>query len=228
MIGIIGAMDIEILGIEELMQIEKKETISGCKFIVGKFKEKKIVAAVCGPGKVNAAACAEAMILKYNPKLVINTGVGGTLDSGLKIGDIALSSAVVQHDVDTTPLGDPAGFLSGINRIKIEADKVFASAMEKALLKTGLNYKTGIIASGDQFINASEKKEFIKNTFDGICCEMEGASIGHICLLNQVPFVVLRAISDGADESSHMSYSEFCAFAAANTVKVLSEFFDII
>lgn len=225
MIGIIGAMDIEIAGIEAAMQIEKKEKISGCQFISGTFEGKKVVAAVCGPGKVNAAACAEAMILKYNPTLVINTGVGGTLCNDLKIGDIAISSAVVQHDMDTSPLGDPIGLIPAINKIEIEADKNYVCAMENALVATNLNFKRGVIASGDQFINSTEKKDFITKTFNGICCEMEGASIGHICFLNDVPFVVLRAISDGADENSHMNYPEFCAMAAENTVKVLRKFF---
>lgn len=224
MIGIIGAMEIEIETLKVLMKIEKKEKISGIEYVCGELCGKNAVLAVCGPGKVNAAACAEAMILKFNPQLIINTGVGGTLSNELKIGDVAVSSAVVEHDMDTSALGEPKGLIPGINMIEMKADKESVLKMEKALEEVGINYRVGVVASGDQFINSSEKKKFITEEFGGICCEMEGASIGHVCVLNEMPFIVLRAISDGADENSHMNYPEFCALAAENTAKVMQEF----
>ena len=226
MIGIIGAMKIEVEKIIEKMTDKTSVMISGAQFVIGKFFGKDVVVAVSGVGKVNAAAITEAMILKYSPDFVINTGVAGTLSSKLNIGDVAISKDVVEHDMDTSPLGDPKGFISGLNVVKMEADKRIIEMFSNVLTELNINFEIGTIASGDQFINSSEVKEKIISEFNGICCEMEGASIGHVCTINNVPFCVLRAISDGADDSSHMSYEQFCDIAASNSIKVLELFFD--
>ena len=226
MIGIIGAMKIEVEKIIEKMTDKTFATISGANFVSGKFFGKDVVVAVSGVGKVNAAAITEAMILKYSPDFVINTGVAGTLSSKLNIGDVAISKDVVEHDMDTSPLGDPKGFISGLNVVKMEADKRIIEMFSIVLTELNINFEIGTIASGDQFINSSEIKEKIRSEFNGICCEMEGASIGHVCTINNVPFCVLRAISDGADDSSHMSYEQFCDIAANNSIKVLEMFFE--
>ena len=123
MIGIIGAMDIEVEKIKGFLTGITEEKISGVNFVRGKFGEKNVVVAKCGVGKVFAGLCAEAMILKYSPELIINVGVAGCLDSTLKIGDIVIADEVCQHDMDTSPLGDPVGMLSDINIVKISADK---------------------------------------------------------------------------------------------------------
>ena len=225
MIGIIGAMKIEVKKIIEKLSDKKSEFISGVEFVSGKFYNKDVVAAVSGVGKVNSAATTEAMILKYSPELIINTGVAGTLSEKLNIGDVAVSADVVEHDMDTSPLGDPKGFISGIDVVKMQADNKTVSKLSEILSELNINYEIGTIASGDQFINSAETKERIKNEFDAVCCEMEGASIGHVCTINKVPFCVLRAISDGADDSSHMSYKQFTELAAENSVKVLDLFF---
>ena len=225
MIGIIGAMKIEVERIIEKLTDKTFATISGAHFVSGKFFDIDVVVAVSGVGKVNAAAITEAMILKYSPDFIINTGVAGTLSSKLNIGDVAISKDVVEHDMDTSPLGDPKGFISGLNVVKMEADKKIIEMFSSVLTELNINFEIGTIASGDQFINSSEVKERIKSEFNGICCEMEGASIGHVCTINNVPFCVLRAISDGADDSSHMSYEQFCNIAANNSIKVLELFF---
>ena len=125
MIGIIGAMGIEVRTLSALLENKKSETISGIEFLSGTIFGKDVVLAVCGVGKVFSAMCAEAMILKYSPEFIINTGVAGTLTDKLSIGNIAVSKDVVHHDLDTTPLGDPAGLISGINIVKIPAsDKI--------------------------------------------------------------------------------------------------------
>ena len=226
MIGIIGAMKIEVEKIIEKMTDKTSVMISGAQFVSGKFYDKDVVVAVSGVGKVNAAAITEAMIIKYSPDFVINTGVAGTLSNKLNIGDIAISKDVVEHDMDTSPLGDPKGFISGLNVVKMEADKKIIEMFSNVLTELNINFEIGTVASGDQFINSSEVKEKIRNEFNGICCEMEGASIGHVCTINDVPFCVLRAISDGADDSSHMSYEQFCDIAANNSMKVLEMFFN--
>lgn len=223
MIGIIGAMDIEVENLKA--QIENKETkiISGIEFVSGKIFNKEIVVAKCGIGKVFAAICTEAMILNFKPGYIINTGVGGTLTEKLSIGDIAISQALCQHDMDTSPIGDPKGLLSGINIINIPADEKLIELAQEVIKERNINFKTGIIASGDQFIANKSQKDFIVSEFSAIACEMEGASVAHVCYVNNVKFLVLRAISDSADNSSHMDYPTFLKMAAENSTKVTLE-----
>ena len=220
MIGIIGAMDIEVENLKA--QIENKETkiISGIEFVSGKIFNKEIVVAKCGIGKVFAAICTEAMILNFKPDYIINTGVGGTLTEKLSIGDIAISQALCQHDMDTSPIGDPKGLLSGINIINIPADEKLIELAQEIIKEQSINCKKGIIASGDQFIASKVQKDFIISEFSAIACEMEGASVAHVCYVNNVKFLVLRAISDSADNSSHMDYPTFLKMASENSTKV--------
>ncbi len=224
MIGIIGAMGIEVRALSELLENKKSETISGIEFLSGTIFGKDVVLAVCGVGKVFAAMCAEAMILKYSPEFIINTGVAGTLTDKLSIGNIAVSKDVVHHDLDTTPLGDPAGLISGINIVKIPASDEIREKLVSAIKIQNVPYLEGTIASGDQFLASSEVKERIVKTFGAIAGEMEGASIGHVCFVNSVPFCVLRAISDCADGSGAENYMEFLETAAETAVNVMKEF----
>lgn len=225
MIGIIGAMHIEVETIKSLMENKISEKIGGVEFVKGTLHGKEIVIAVCGIGKVAAAMCAQAMILKYAPDCIINTGVGGSLSTELAIGDIAVAESLVQHDMDTSPLGDPVGLISGINIVNIPADNDVIKLLSEGI-ETLENVKgmRGVIASGDQFIASVEKKKFITDNFSAIVCEMEGASIAQVCYTNGVPFGVVRAVSDCADGSSHMDYGEFLPIAAANAAKLIEYF----
>ncbi len=225
MVGIIGAMHIEVETIKSLMENKTAEKISGVEYVKGTLHGKEIVIAVCGIGKVAAAMCTQTMILKYSPECIINTGVGGSLSTALAIGDIAVAESLVQHDMDTSPLGDPIGLISGINIVNIPADKEVANLLSEGI-ESLENVKglSGVIASGDQFIASEEKKKFITENFGAIVCEMEGASIAQVCYTNGVPFGVVRAVSDCADGSSHMDYGEFLPIAAANAAKLI-EFF---
>ena len=224
MIGIIAAMVPEIEAVKAAMTDKETKCISGIDFVSGKLYGKDAVVAKCGIGKVFAAICAQTMILNYSPDYVINIGVAGTLTEGLSIGDIAISSDVVQHDMDTSPLGDPIGLVSGINIVHVLADKRLTDGLMRAAAKIGVKSLVGTVASGDQFIASKEKKEFIRRSFSAICCEMEGAAVGHVCYVNSVPFAVLKAISDSADDSSHMDYGEFVLLAAERSFKAISEF----
>lgn len=224
MIGIICAMQIEIDKINDAVENKVEEIVSGITFTKGTLFGKEVVTAVCGVGKVFAAICTEAMIIKYSPDIIINTGVAGTLTDKLNICDVAVASGVVQHDMDTSPLGDPVGLLSGINIVKIPSDEKAAERIAKCVEKIGLKSVVGTIASGDQFINGSEKKDYIKDTFGAIACEMEGASVGHVCYVNKVPFAVIRAISDGAGDDSHMDYPTFARIAAEKSAEALKLF----
>lgn len=223
-IGIIGAMKIEVEAIQAIMEDKEEQIISGVLFVSGTLYGKKIVVAECGIGKVFAAICTEAMILSYKPDVIINTGVAGGLATDLKIGDIAIAESVVQHDMDTSPLGDPIGYLSGINIVNIPCDKKVNALLTDVVESLNINTVTGVIVSGDQFINGAEKKKMLVESFRAVSCEMEGASIGHVCYVNKVPFGVVRSISDGADDDSHMDYPEFCRMAAKNSTEVIKVF----
>lgn len=224
MIGIIGAMGIEIRALADLLENKKSETISGVEFMSGKIYGKDVVLAVCGIGKVFAAICAQTMILKYNPEIIINTGVAGTLSDKLSIGDIAIADSVVQHDMDTSPLGDPVGLISGINIVKFPADSAIVSKIKSCVNEIRVNYEIGTIASGDQFLASNEVKSRIVKNFGAIAGEMEGGSIGHVCYVNNKPFCVLRAISDCADGSGAENYMEFLGKAAENATMIMARF----
>lgn len=224
MIGIIGAMDIEVESIKSLLTDTEVQTVSGVDFVSGKFEKLDVVVAKCGVGKVFSALCAEAMILKYNPEMIINVGVAGCLDKTLKIGDIVIADNVVQHDMDTSPLGDPVGMLSDINIVNIPADEKICIALKSAVSSVGLTSTVGTIASGDQFVASSDKKDFITKTFAAKSCEMEGGAIGHVCYVNKVPFGVLRAMSDGADDGANIDFPTFAKMAAENSTLVISKF----
>ena len=164
------------------------------------------------------------MILKYAPDMIINIGVAGGLDKEFNIGDIAVATSVVEHDMDTSPIGDEVGFISGLNMINIECDETIINAMYNAVnCIDKIKAKKGVIASGDQFIATDEARNKIVDNFNAIAAEMEGASVGHVCKMNNVPFGVMRAISDGANDDAQMDYPTFAKMAAENSVKITVE-----
>ena len=224
MIGIIGAMQTEVDLLISKIEDAKTKTVSGIDFVSGKISNREVVVAKCGIGKVFAALCAQTMILEYGVELLINTGVGGAISCELDIGDIAVSDFVVQHDMDTTALGDPAGLISGINVVKIAAATDVVAAICSAAERKDARYLVGTIASGDTFISSSEKKKKIADTFGAVVCEMEGAAIGQVCYVNNVPFCIVRAVSDKADGSSGVDYMTFVSAAAEKNANVLLEF----
>lgn len=221
--GIICAMPLEMEGLRAHMTDLTSETVSGIEFVCGKIGQAEVVTAVCGVGKVFAALCAQTMILRYAPARIINTGVAGSLSPALTIGNIAIARNVVQHDMDTSPLGDPVGLLSGINIVHIPADAALCTALTASAAACELTVVNGTIATGDQFICSNEKKAYIRDTFGAVACEMEGGAIGHVCYVNHIPFAILRAISDGGDDEASMDYPTFARMAAANSVRVLVE-----
>lgn len=225
MIGIIGAMKIEIEKIRSEMTDTSKKTIAGVDFVSGVLGSSEVVTAVCGIGKVAAAICSQAMIMEYHPDCIINTGVAGSLSADVNVFDVVIAQSLVQHDMDTTAIGDKPGYISGLDLIEINADSKVVSALNEAAAKAG-DIKTfpGIIASGDQFIASEEKKSFITKTFGACACEMEGASIAQVCYSNSVPFGVVRAISDRADGSSPVNYTEFLPVAAETAAKIIKNF----
>jgi len=224
MIGIIGAMTREITKIREEMEDSRIDQFGWLEFSVGKFAGHDIVLCVSGIGKVAAAITAQIMILNYHVKLIVNTGVGGNLTKQLKIGDIAIAEKFVQHDVDTSSVGDPVGFISEINMTYFKADPYSVKLISEACNNLGFNNAVGVIATGDQFVSSEILKKKIIDNFNGIACDMEGGAIAQTCWMNNVPFAAIRAISDDADGSSASDYDEFTIKSAEKSVDVLREF----
>ena len=227
-VGFICAMDCELDAVTKLFSDLTIKNYGSIDFFCGKICGIEAIAAKCGVGKVFAAICAQTMILGFSPDLIINTGVAGNLSDTLRIGDIALSSAVVQHDMDTSPLGDPVGLISGINKIELESDISSALVMQRCLTNIGIRSEIGVIASGDQFIASPEKKKQIKASFSAISCEMEGAAVGHTCYVNGVRFLVVRAISDDADNASPDDFPAYCVKVSENSSKAILAFMEMI
>ena len=221
MIGIIGAMSAEVEALKAKIENAKTEKISGAEFVSGRLAGKDVVVAQCGIGKVFAAICAQTMILRYGATTLINTGVAGTLSEKIGILDFAISSGVVQHDMDTTAIGDAPGLISGINIVEIPAAKALCETVVSTAIEQGNRAIAGIVASGDQFINNASRKAFIRNTFGAVCCEMEGAAIGHVCYVSGVDFVVIRCISDNASGEADMEYPELVGKAAVRSQKLV-------
>ena len=217
MIGIIGAMDIEVAILRDKMVNPTVETISGVDFIRGKLEGRDVVLARSGVGKVFAAICAQTMILKYGVKAIINSGVAGTLTGELHIGDVAISTACVQHDMDTSPVGDPVGLLSGINVVELPADTTLVGELDMVCADAGVNHRLGVIATGDQFVATHERRDWIRDQFKAIAVEMEAGSIAHVCYVNRVPFASIRVISDEASGDVHIDYMTFVKKAAATS-----------
>lgn len=218
-IGIIGAMEEEISFLREQIEIITTKSLLGLTYHIGRFSGHQVVLVRSGIGKVNAAICTQAMIDHFGVDFVINIGVAGALSPELKIGDILISTDAVQHDMDTTDFGDPIGIIPRMPVSYFPADEALVALAQKAADTCHLDCRvlTGRVASGDQFISSKAAREAIRKNVKGDCAEMEGAAIAHTCFLNRIPFVILRAISDEANEQAGVSFDEFCVKAAKNS-----------
>ncbi len=228
MIGIIGAMSVEVDALKGKIENASHEMVSGTEFVRGKLCGKDVVVAQCGIGKVAAAVCAQVMILHYGVSNIINTGVAGTVSPNIGILDFAISSGVVEHDMDTTAIGDAPGLISGINLIEIPASEKLCALSADIAKKQGNRCEIGVIASGDQFINSASRKSFIRSQFGAIACEMEGGAIGHACYLSGVNFVVIRCISDNASGKADMEYPEMVARGAVKSQALVEAILEAI
>jgi len=226
-IGIIGALDEELEIIKSEMKNVSVKKAAGIDFFSGAIHGKSVVLARCGVGKVNAAVCTQALIDLFKPDCIINTGVAGAIHDGLDIGDIVISKDLVTHDFNAEPIIPDYK----IPERYVPADGVLvAKASEAAatIQKKGLTIHTGRIATGDSFINESEIKNKLWTDFEALCVEMEGASIAHACWLNEIPFVIVRAISDKADEEAKVSFEKFVVDASKNSCAMIFEMLRII
>ena len=220
--GIIGAMDEEVASLKEALAEVNIKTIAGMEFYEGKLDGNDVVVVKCSVGKVNAAACAQILISVFEVDRIINTGVAGSLDADIDIGDIVVSTEAVQHDMDVTVLGFARGEIPYSNQSVFPADEEMRKSAVQAVKETApdIHVFEGRVCSGDQFIASREQKEFLISEFGGLCCEMEGAAIAQVCCMNGTPFVIIRAISDKADDSEEMSYVEFEKAAAERCAAV--------
>lgn len=225
MLGIIGAMDEEVARLKEMISGLHIVQRAGMEFYKGQIHEKNVVVVKCGVGKVNAAMCTQAMIDLFSVDAIINTGIAGSLDAGIDIGDIVLATDTVEHDMDVAALGYEPGVIPDTETSVFATDVELLDIAQVAAKVAKLDVKvfTGRVVSGDQFISSREKKEWLVSKFGGRCAEMEGASIGHVATLNRVPYLVVRAISDKADDSAQMDYPAFAAKAIENSVRLMTE-----
>lgn len=221
-IGIIGAMELEVETLKEAMILTGKLTRAGMEFMEGTLNDTPVVIVRSGIGKVNAAMCTQILADVFQVSHIINTGVAGSLNAALDIGDILVSKDVLHHDVDATIFGYAPGEVPQLGIREFPADPQMIELASEACREVNpdINVLTGRVVSGDQFISSKEVKQRLIETFRGDCAEMEGASIAHAAYLNQIPFIIIRAISDKADDSAEMDYPTFERAAAKNCAKL--------
>ena len=221
-IGIIGAMELEVEALKEQMDVKNIVEKASMKFYEGTLRGKDVVIVQCGIGKVNAGICVQILADLFQVDAVINTGVAGSLRAEINIGDIVVSTDACEHDMDVTALGYKQGIIPQMKESFFKADRQLVEAAIEVCREVNpdINVYEGRVLSGDQFISGEEIKNKLIDLFDGSCTEMEGAAIAHAAFLNEIPYVVIRAISDKADGSAHMDYAEFEMAAIEHSVKL--------
>ncbi len=225
MLGIIGAMDVEVAKLKERMTDVEITKAASMEFYKGKLNRAEAVVVRAGVGKVNAACCAQALIDRFPVSCVINTGIAGSLRAEIDIGDVVLATDAVEHDMDASIFGYAPGKVPGMDAEAFAADAALRRVARESCEKVNPDIRVyeGRIVTGDQFISSREKKAWLTETFGGFCTEMEGAAIAHTAYLNQVPFLIVRAISDKADDSAQMDYPTFEAKAVEHSVRLIEE-----
>ena len=221
-LGIIGAMQVEVEILLAHMENKETKTMAGCTFYEGTLETLPCVVVQCGVGKVNAAMCAQILCSCYGVTHLVNTGIAGSLCAELDIGDLLVSSDAMYHDFDCYHFGYPFGKVPGMDVIAFPADKIMMDCAFAAAEAVNPGHtRIGRVASGDQFVADKALKEKIIANTQGLCTEMEGAAIAQTAYRNGIPFVILRAISDKADDSAEMDYPTFERIAAHRCAEVV-------
>lgn len=225
MLGIIGAMEEEVVKIKAQMQDVEVTTVAGMNFYRGTLSGHEAVVVQSGIGKVNAAICSQILVDRFPVTALVNTGIAGSLKNEINIGDVVLSVDALHHDMDGTCFGYPAGQVPQMDTLAFPADKALMELARECCEKVNpeVGIFTGRVLSGDQFIADKQKKEWMIETFQGICVEMEGAAIAQTAYRNQIPYLIIREISDKADDSAQMDYSEFEKNAIERSVRLVLE-----
>ena len=223
MLGIIGAMDEEVAKIKEQMEDVETKQIASMEFLKGTVKGHPVVVVRSGIGKVNAAMCTQILADIYHVDAVINTGIAGSLNADINIGDIVLSTDALEHDMDAVAFGYPVGQIPRMDTLSFKADEQLRKTAKEICEKVNPDVTVfeGRVVSGDQFISDKQKKEWLIENFAGYCTEMEGAAIAHAAYLHDIPFLIIRAISDKADDSASVDYPAFEAKAIEHSVRLL-------
>ena len=222
-IGIIGAMEVEVENLKADMEQVDMFQIAGMVFCVGKLCGRDVVVVRSGVGKVNAAVCTQILADRFDVCAVINTGIAGSLNAEINIGDIVVSTDVLHHDMDATGFGYPPGQIPQMDIFSFPADAALSEKAAVVCEKVNPDIRVfhGRVVSGDQFVSDHAVKERILNNFGGYCTEMEGAAIAQTAWLNDIPFVIIRAISDKADDSAFEDYAVFEKNAVAHSVSLI-------
>lgn len=226
MLGIIGAMSQEVANLKSAMSDVKVEKAAGMEFYRGTIGGKDVVVVRSGIGKVNAAVCSQILADRYQVDAIVNTGIAGSLRNEINIGDIVLSKDTLQHDMDATGFGYSVGTIPQMGNSVFQGDSVMIETAKEccAQVVSEIGVHVGRVLSGDQFISSKARKAWLAETFDGYCTEMEGAAVAQTAWLNNIPFLIIRAISDKADDSAEMDYEEFEARAIEHSVKLMLAF----
>jgi adenosylhomocysteine nucleosidase len=217
-IGIIGAMDEEVSILLQDIELQQKTTKASMEFNLGKLYSKDVVVVKSGIGKVNAAVCTQILIDDYNVDSIINIGAAGGIGEEVLPGDVVVATSLIHHDMDVTAFGTPIGQIPRMDCFDFKGDKkLIELAINSAQEIKEIKIHKGIIVSGDQFIDSIEKVKWFSEEFDALACEMESASIAQVCYLNQIPFVIIRSISDNACTGAHMDFNKFVPLAVKNS-----------
>lgn len=223
-IGIIGAMQEEIDTLIKMLENVEIKSISHLKFYIGTYNNIQVMVVRCGVGKVNAAMCTQILIDNFDPDFVINIGVAGAVSDEVNIGDIVLSTYLVEHDFDCTAFGYEKGVIPRLESSKFFADDQLLKLAEQSKnILSDINFFNGVIVSGDVFVSSRTMKDDLYIRYGAMCTEMEGASIAHVCYLNLKPFLVIRSVSDKADGNAPVNFNEFVLKSAENSKIFIQE-----
>jgi len=230
LIGIIGAMHEEIIELKSVMENLTEEKVINLTFYKGQLRGKEVVLVEGGIGKVNASVCTTLLIDHFKVDQVIFTGVAGGVNPDINVGDIVISTDLIEHDFDCTAFGSAHGEIPRMETSTFKADERLVEIAKEVAYEKFEDEKVwvGRILSGDQFIASVEKVRWLNDTFNAQCTEMEGAAVAHVCYLFNTPFVVLRAISDNANHDADMDFAEFTVLAAKNSKEIVEGMLDRI
>jgi adenosylhomocysteine nucleosidase len=223
-IGIIAAMNEEIEILLKDMHVQSTEEKAKMTFNKGSLWGKEVIAVVCGVGKVNAAICTQILASEYKVDKVINVGVAGGIGKDIYPGDVVIANNLVEHDMDTTAFGDKHGQIPRLDTFDFKCDdELVKFALEACDEAKDIKTFLGRIVTGDQFVANIEKIQWLSSEFEAFACEMEGGSIAHTCYLNSIPFVVIRSISDNANNGAHMDFEKFVPIGVKNSTTILEK-----
>ncbi len=223
--AVIAALEYEVSLIRDSLENMEETELLSTPVYKGTIGNCEVVVMQCGMGKVSAGIGTQALIDKYEPDYIINTGCAGALSPELGIGDTVLSSNVVEWDLDLRAIGYPEGYIDALGCVEMEASSELCNKIEKAC-PDDTKIVRGTVASGDQFVSTNEQRKFILENFpDALCAEMEGAAVGHVCVQNGVPFCIVRSMSDTADGNSGVNFAEFSEQASQKSAQWLVNMF---